>query len=98
MLLKTYHLSLVTYMLLPSLLPFTTSPFTPSWCSQHSTCLSIRNDERRALYRDVSNPHTMVRKATKTNTHYIPLPRDPSTFSEGDWGHSYVGLEGPSTF
>ena len=24
--------------------------------------------------------------------------RDPSTFSEGDWRHCYVGLEGPSTF
>ena len=23
------------------------------------------------------------------------LPRDPSTFSEGDWRHSYVGFEGP---
>ena len=23
------------------------------------------------------------------------LPRDPSTFSGGDWRHCYVGLEGP---
>ena len=22
------------------------------------------------------------------------IPRDPSTFSEGDWRHCYVGLEG----
>ena len=26
------------------------------------------------------------------------LFRDPSTLSEGDWRHCYVGLEGPSTF
>ena len=27
---------------------------------------------------------------------YFPTnPRDPSTFSEGDWRHCYVGLEGP---
>ena len=29
---------------------------------------------------------------------YIYIPRAPSTFSEGDWRHSYVGFEGPSTF
>ena len=23
------------------------------------------------------------------------IPSDPSTFSEGDWRHCYVGLEGP---
>ena len=28
----------------------------------------------------------------------LPIPRDPSTFSEGDWRHSYVGFEGLSTF
>ena len=28
---------------------------------------------------------------------FIPA-RDPSTFSEDDWRHCYVGLEGPSTF
>ena len=27
-----------------------------------------------------------------------PLPRDPNTFSEGDWRHCYVGVEGPITF
>ena len=28
-----------------------------------------------------------------------PFPyRDRSTFSQGDWRHSYVGFEGPSTF
>ena len=26
---------------------------------------------------------------------YHLYPRDPSTFSEGDWRHCYVGLEGP---
>ena len=26
---------------------------------------------------------------------FIHFPRDPSTFSEGDWRHSYVGFEGP---
>ena len=25
-------------------------------------------------------------------------PRDPSTFSEGDWRHSHVVLEGPSNY
>ena len=29
---------------------------------------------------------------------YIYIPRDPSTFSDGDRRHSYVGMEGPSTF
>ena len=29
--------------------------------------------------------------------HESTFPRDPSTFSEGDWRHRYVGLEGPST-
>ena len=28
----------------------------------------------------------------------LVLEGDPSTFSEGDWRHSYVGFEGPSTF
>ena len=27
-----------------------------------------------------------------------PFPRDPNTFSEGDWRHCYVGVEGPITF
>ena len=27
--------------------------------------------------------------------HVLCIPRDPSTFSEGDWRHSYVGFEGP---
>ena len=39
-----------------------------------------------------SNPMAMV------DSKWKKTPRDPSTFSEGDWGHSYVGFEGPSTF
>ena len=32
------------------------------------------------------------------NLRRYSIARDPSTFSEGDWRHSYVGFEGPSTF
>ena len=32
------------------------------------------------------------------NRNIITFPRDPNTFSEGDWRHCYVGVEGPITF
>ena len=36
-----------------------------------------------------------VAKANFHNKRVTVFPKDPSTFSEGDWRHCYVGLEGP---
>ena len=64
-----------------------TGPFTEEQRNLHSVEPSRK-----------TNTSKTVLACTRSQHLGVYLNRDPSTFSEGDWRHCYVGLEGPGTF